>query len=90
MPGIATSDMRRSGDLNRAAANASNGHVKNFAENPFICNMAARVDAMTGSSSTTKICGAEQGNTWFSFPNIVPTTTEASAGGRIYTGVSMI
>jgi hypothetical protein len=37
--------------------------VKNFAEKPFICNMAARVDAMTGSSSTTKIRGIELGDT---------------------------
>jgi hypothetical protein len=28
-----------------------NGQVKNFAENPFICNIAARVEAMRGSSS---------------------------------------
>jgi hypothetical protein len=46
--------MSKSGAFDRAAVNASIGQVKNFAENPFICNMAARVDAMTGSSSTTK------------------------------------
>jgi hypothetical protein len=31
--------------------------VKNFAENPFISNMVARVDAMTGSPSATTIRG---------------------------------
>jgi hypothetical protein len=35
MPGIATSDMSRSGAFNRAAVSASSGQVKNFAENPF-------------------------------------------------------
>jgi len=45
MPGIAMSDMSRSGAFNRAAVNASRGQVKNLAENPFICNMAARVMA---------------------------------------------
>jgi hypothetical protein len=55
MPGIATSDMTRSGDSERAAANASSGEVKNLAEKPFIRNMEARLDAMTGSSSTTKM-----------------------------------
>jgi hypothetical protein len=54
MSGIATSDMTRSGDSERAAASAASGEVKNLAENPFIRNMAARLDAMTGSSSTTK------------------------------------
>jgi hypothetical protein len=43
--------------------NASSAQVKNFAEKPFICNMAARVDAMTGSSSTTKIRGTGPGDT---------------------------
>jgi hypothetical protein len=37
--------------------------VKNSAENPLICNMVARVDAMTGSSSATKIRGAGPGDT---------------------------
>jgi hypothetical protein len=41
-----------------AAVRASSGEVKNFAENPCILNMAARVEAMTGSSSTTKTRGA--------------------------------
>jgi hypothetical protein len=63
IPGIATSDMTRSGDSERAAANASSGQVKNLAEKPFICNMAARLDAMTGSSSTTKMREHERGNT---------------------------
>jgi hypothetical protein len=62
IPGIATSDMTRSGDSERAAASASSGQVKNLAEKPFIRNMAARLDAMTGSSSTTKI--REPGDTW--------------------------
>jgi hypothetical protein len=57
MPGIATSDMTKSGDSERAAASASSGQVKNLAEKPFIRNMAARLDAMTGSSSTTKMRG---------------------------------
>jgi hypothetical protein len=47
--------MSSSGAFDRAAANASSGLVKKLVENPFICNMAASVDAMTGSSSTTKI-----------------------------------
>ena len=62
MPGIATSDITRSGDSERAAASASRGQVKNLAEKPFIYNMAARLDAMTGSSSTTKM--HELGDTW--------------------------
>jgi hypothetical protein len=49
--------MTRSGAFNRAAFKASCGQVKNFAENPFICNIAASVEAMRGSSSTTKIRG---------------------------------
>jgi hypothetical protein len=49
--------MSRSGAFDRAAVNASSGQVKNFAEKPFICNIAARVDATTGSSSSTKIRG---------------------------------
>jgi hypothetical protein len=48
----------------RAAASASIGQVKNLAEKPFICNMAARLDAMTGSSSTTRMCEPERGDTW--------------------------
>jgi hypothetical protein len=55
--------MTRSGDSERAAASASSGQVKNLAEKPFICNMAARLDAMTGSSSTTKMREIERGNT---------------------------
>ena len=47
-PGISTSDINRSGDFALAAASASSGEVKNFAENPCICSMAARVEAMTG------------------------------------------
>jgi hypothetical protein len=62
MPGIATSDMTRSGDSERAAASAASGQVKNLAEKPFIRNIAARLDAMTGSSSTTKML--ELGDTW--------------------------
>jgi hypothetical protein len=65
IPGIATSDMTRSGDSERAAASAANGQVKNLAEKPLICNMAARLDAMTGSSSTTKM--HERGDTWSQF-----------------------
>ena len=57
------SEMSKSGAFDRAATNASSGLVKNFAENPFMCNMVARVDAMTGSSSTTKIRGAATGDT---------------------------
>jgi hypothetical protein len=41
--------------INRAAANASRGQVKNLAEKPLFCSMAARVDALTRSSSTTKM-----------------------------------
>jgi hypothetical protein len=67
MPGIATSDKTRSGTFNRAAFKASFGQVKNFAENPFICNMAARVEAMMGSSSTTKIRGSEVEGTCYLF-----------------------
>jgi hypothetical protein len=48
----------------RAAASASRGQVKNLAEKPFIRNMAARLDATTGSSSTTKTCEPERGYTW--------------------------
>ena len=62
VPGIATSDMTKSGDSERAAASASSGRVKHLAEKPFIRNMAARLDAMTGSSSTMKMRG--QGDTW--------------------------
>ncbi len=65
IPGIATSDMTSSGDSERAAASASRGEVKNLAEKPFIRNMAARLDAMTGSSSTTKM--REPGDTWSRF-----------------------
>jgi hypothetical protein len=64
MPGITTSDMSRSGVLDRAAFNASSGEVKKFAENPCSRNMAAMVDATTGSSSTTKMCGTEGENTY--------------------------
>jgi hypothetical protein len=53
--GMVTSDMSSSGAFVRAAVNASSGLVKNLAEKPCNCKMAARVDAMTGSSSTTKI-----------------------------------
>jgi hypothetical protein len=67
MPGIATSDMTRSGDSERAAASATSGQVKNLAEKPFICNMAARLDAMTGSSSMTKTRGTEFENTYVLF-----------------------
>jgi hypothetical protein len=58
-PGISTSDISKSGDFPRAAASAATGEVKNFAENPFISRMAARLDAIAGSSSTTKTCGSE-------------------------------
>jgi DNA invertase Pin-like site-specific DNA recombinase len=61
-PSLTASDMTRSGDSERAAASASRGQVKNLAEKPFIRNMAARLDAMTGSSSTTKM--REPGDTW--------------------------
>jgi hypothetical protein len=44
-PGIATSDISRSGTSNRAAANASSGRVKGLAEKPFLLSMTARVDA---------------------------------------------
>jgi allophanate hydrolase subunit 2 len=57
------SEISKSGAFDRAAAKASRRLVKNFAENPFICNMVARVDAMTGSSSTPKIRGAVTGDT---------------------------
>jgi hypothetical protein len=40
--------------------------VKNLAEKPFIRNMAARLDAMTGSSLTIKM--PERGDTWGLFP----------------------
>jgi allophanate hydrolase subunit 2 len=63
MLGIVTSDMSKSGAFDRAAVSASSGLVKNVAENPFICSMVARVDAMTGSSSTTKIRVAGSDNT---------------------------
>jgi hypothetical protein len=59
--------MTRSGDSERAAASAANGQVKDFAEKPFICNMAARLDAITTSSSTTKIQDPECGDTWVLF-----------------------
>jgi hypothetical protein len=65
--GIPTSDIRRSGGLTFAAANASRGEVKNFAEYPFIRRIAARLDPMTGSSSTTKTRGAELVNTYHLF-----------------------
>jgi hypothetical protein len=64
IPGIATSDMTRSGDSRRAAASASSGEVKNLAERPFIFNMAARLDAITGSSSTMKTRELERGDKW--------------------------
>jgi hypothetical protein len=54
-PALQPSDMTKSGDSERAAASASSGEVKDLAEKPFIRNMAARVDAMTRSSSTTKM-----------------------------------
>jgi hypothetical protein len=38
--------------------------VKNLAEKPFIRNMAVRLDAMTGSSSTTKMREPDRGDTW--------------------------
>jgi hypothetical protein len=59
--------MSRFGAFNRAAASAPSGQVKNYAENPFICNMAARVEAMTGSSSTTKMRGARFEDTYVLF-----------------------
>jgi hypothetical protein len=62
-PGIATSDMTRSGDSERAAASASSEQLKNLAEKPFIRNIAARLDAMTGS-----MCEYERGDTWDLFP----------------------
>ena len=64
IPGMATSDMTKSGDSERAAANASSGDVKNLAEKPFIRNMAVILDAVTGSSLTTKTCEPERGYTW--------------------------
>jgi hypothetical protein len=67
VPGITTSDMTRSGAFNRAAFKASCGQVKNFAENPFICNIAASVEAMRGSSSTTKIRGTGLEDTYVLF-----------------------
>jgi hypothetical protein len=54
--------LTRCGDSERAAASASSGQVKNLAEKPFIRNRAARLDAMTGSSSTIKM--HERGDTW--------------------------
>jgi hypothetical protein len=41
--------------------------VKNFAEKPFICNMAARLDAITASSSTITMQDPECGDTWVLF-----------------------
>jgi hypothetical protein len=61
------SEMIRSGDSERAAASASNGQVKNLTEKPFICNIAARLAAMTVSSSTTKMHELERGDTWSLF-----------------------
>jgi hypothetical protein len=43
------------------ASGTCSGEVKNLAEKPFIFNMAARLDAMTGSSSTTKMRGPGEG-----------------------------
>jgi hypothetical protein len=43
---VVTAGTSRSGAFDRAAVNASSGLVKNSAENPLICNMVARVDAM--------------------------------------------
>jgi hypothetical protein len=48
-PAIETSDITRCGDSERAAASASSEQLKNLAEKPFIRNIAARLDAMTGS-----------------------------------------
>jgi hypothetical protein len=56
-------DMTRSGVSERAAASAANGQVKNLAEKPFICNMAAELDAITASSSTIKMQDPECGDT---------------------------
>jgi len=47
--------MTRSGVSERAAASAANGQVKNLAEKPLICNMAATLDAIAASSSTPKM-----------------------------------
>jgi hypothetical protein len=85
MLGIATSDMTKSGDSERAAASASSGQVKNLAEKPFICNMAARLDAMTGSSSTTKMHELERGDTWVLFRVFLCVGSEAEG----LSGVSM-
>jgi hypothetical protein len=65
-PSFGSQDRRRDGlasshriwagrELDRAAANASRGQVKNLAEKPLFCSMAARVDALMSSSSTTKM-----------------------------------
>ncbi len=65
---MATSEMSRSGCSDRNAANASSGVVKHFAEKPLMLRIAVRVDAMTGSSSTTKIRSGVREGTWSSFP----------------------
>jgi hypothetical protein len=63
MPAIETSDITRCGDSERAAASASSEELKNLAEKPFIRNIAATLDAMTGS-----MCEYERGDTWDLFP----------------------
>src|ERR1700733_4023779 len=82
MPGIVTSDTSTSGAFDRAAARAASGLVKNLAENPFICKMAARVDGMTGSSSTTKICVAGSENTYVLFQIFFRESRSAAGGGN--------
>jgi hypothetical protein len=46
--------------------------VIDLAENPFICRMAARVEAMTGSSSTTKMHGTRFEDTYVLFRLTIP------------------
>jgi hypothetical protein len=71
-------------------ASASCGQVKNLAEKPFIRNMAATLDAMTGSSSTTKMYEPEQGGAdkWGLFRVISPCT--AAVPGAIQRVVSSL
>jgi hypothetical protein len=55
--GITTSEIRKSGHWASADRNASIGSVKAVAEKPEEFKINASVEAMVGSSSTTKILG---------------------------------
>jgi hypothetical protein len=57
--------------------------VKNLAEKPLIRNMAVSLDAMTGSSSTTKRCEPEREDTLGPLSVIAPCTAGMPGLSRV-------